>query len=233
MRKKVPHPAYTIAEVYVPAWIVSTPHIMEAERTTFFANDSRPSSGNLYYVRLTTPLGLFYKLGFTTLGSVLERLAYQGNGHEEHIHHIFCFANFDDALTVEKVLHAHFRHRAAFPIPEQEMPFFGNGQSELYIENVLKMDDDYTEAQYAETALNIKRARMKRAGKTKDEINEHITGQEDVEELITLIRGPMLCLMRAYEKVLLFLNGSRAEKVKRARIQNLIKRVQDAKYEGF
>lgn len=191
------------------------------------------SSGNLYYVRLTTPLGLFYKLGFTTLGSVWERLAYQDNGHEEHIHSVFCFAHFEDALDVEITLHKHFGHRAAFPIAERDMPFFGNGQSELYAEDILRMDEDYTEAQYAETIENIRRVRLKRAGKSDNEIDDHIRSQEDVDELITRIREPMVWLMRAYEKVVHFLFGYPNGKPKRADIHKLIRRVQNAKCDPF
>ena len=53
----------------------------------------RPTTpdGNLYYVRLKTPVGTMYKLGFTKLSSVRERLAYQKSGDEQYIDKVFLF----------------------------------------------------------------------------------------------------------------------------------------------
>lgn len=99
--------------------------------------NSKPSAGYLYYARLNTEVGKLYKLGFTTLGSVQERLGYQGGFHDDHVEAVLLFKLFPNAYEIEQKLHGYFRHKRAFPAQSPRLPFYGNGQSEFYMEDVL------------------------------------------------------------------------------------------------
>lgn len=131
-----------------------------------------PMAGHVYYVRLTTPVGLMYKLGFTSLGSVQERFAYQAKGHEKLIDRVLLFAFFEDALAMERDLHAHFSSKALFPIEDRHMPFFANGQSEIYCEDILGLDGKFKQAQSIETRQNIRVATAKRMGASDEQLHE-------------------------------------------------------------
>ncbi|EPJ0602648.1 hypothetical protein EWS90_28310 [Pseudomonas aeruginosa] len=102
--------------------------------------NSKPSAGYLYYARLNTEVGKLYKLGFTTLGSVQERLGYQGGFHDDHVEAVLLFKLFPNAYEIEQKLHGYFRHKRAFPAQSPRLPFYGNGQSEFYMEDVLGLD---------------------------------------------------------------------------------------------
>ena len=112
--------------------------------------------GNLYYVRLNTSVGTVYKLGFTTMKSAFDRLAYAGNNDDKLIDSVLLFRFFEDASKMEGVLHAYFKNKRAFPSGmDKRMPLFGNGQSELYIEDILGLDLDYSLEQKLETEKQI------------------------------------------------------------------------------
>jgi len=134
--------------------------------------ETEDKEGYVYYVRLNTPLGFLYKLGFTSMPSVKERFAFQNKGHENQIDFQYPFMKSKNALSIEQTLHAHFEHKAAFPIPEDGMPFFENGQAELYVEDVLEMDPEYTQEQADRVEAAIFEARMRRIGKAEAAIQE-------------------------------------------------------------
>ncbi len=108
-------------------------------------------AGNLYYVRLRTPVGLLYKLGFTTMNSVESRLAFKGDGADLLIDKVLLFAYFDDAWDMEQSLHLTFSNRRGFCGWENGMPLYKNGQSELYCDDVLRLDFEFTSRQLRET----------------------------------------------------------------------------------
>ena len=91
----------------------------------------KQTNGYLYYVRLKTQQGAFYKLGFTSMNSVHERFAFKGNGDEGLIDRVLCFVYFEDAYEIEYSLHNHFDHKRAFYkySNDQDMPLCKNGQS--------------------------------------------------------------------------------------------------------
>lgn len=120
--------------------------------------------GNLYYVRLKTSLGPMYKLGFTTMASVKERFAFQGAGHEDQIDEVIAFVPDTGALLIEQRLHRHFKRHSVFPMIERDMPFAGNGQSELYVEDILEMDFEYTPEQGRRVHEALMQGRMAQAG---------------------------------------------------------------------
>ena len=105
--------------------------------------------GNLYYVRLNTPLGKFYKIGFTTMKSVNDRLAFQGTGDEKYIDEVLYFQFRLGAYGLEQSLHSYFSDKAAFGKYSAyiDMPLPRNGQSELYYDDVLELDGKFTPAQ--------------------------------------------------------------------------------------
>ena len=124
------------------------------------ANHVPPSKeGHLYYVRLRTPVGLLYKLGFTTMNSVEERLTLKGDGAQLLIDKVIFFRRFKNAWDIEQELHTLLKRKAAFCGWDEEMPLFQNGQSELYCEDVLKLDNEYTYRQAQNTHDEIDIAR--------------------------------------------------------------------------
>ena len=186
------------------------------------------NSGNLYYARLNTPVGVLYKLGFTNLGSVKERLAYQGGGDEQYLDRVLFFANFENAADIEIAAHEHFGHKAAFGrfSNEHSMPLSGNGQSELYAEDILLVDLGFSKAQCHDAMIKIAE---KRFGKTlQKRKTEEIKRQEEiVENLMSfiLLFAPIFDL---YKKVVFFLSSD-SEKKKTLLINELMSRAQEAR----
>ena len=152
--------------------------------TTTRRNQRRPlpparKNGNLYYLRLKTPMGLMYKLGFTTLGSAQERLAYQGNGDEKYIDSVLCFVYLEDAWDVEQMLHSHFKSKALFHGGHESMPLFRNGQTEIYRHDILAMDKMRKEEQAEKTRVTILASDYKSQGATDESVKELVKNIED------------------------------------------------------
>ena len=107
----------------------------------WFRRPNNPS-GNVYYVRLKTPQGLLYKIGFTTKASLIDRMAYGGHGDEKLIDKEFFFTKLDDAWDVEQTLLDHFsKHRAFGKYSNNpSQPLSGRGQSELFAFDILGLD---------------------------------------------------------------------------------------------
>jgi len=108
----------------------------------WFRRPSNPA-GNVYYARLNTPQGLFYKIGFTTKASLVERMAYGGHGDEKFIDKEIFFTHREDAWDVEQTLIDHFtKHRAFGKYSNNpSLPLSGRGQSELFASDILGLDD--------------------------------------------------------------------------------------------
>ena len=116
-------------------------------------------SGHLYYVRLKTEAGKFYKIGFTSMNSVDARMAYKGEGHEKLIDKTFLFHYFDDGFAVEQRFHKALRSQRMFDqfSAVSYLPLAGNGQSELYAEDVLRLDPEFTQEQSKSTRQTVRR----------------------------------------------------------------------------
>ena len=110
----------------------------------------RPSdpSGNVYYVRLKTQQGIFYKLGYTSKPTLEERMAYGGVGDEKLIDRKLFFTFQQDAWDIEQMLLEHFdKHRIFGKFSnDPAMPLAGRGQSELFNRDVLGLDDELYKA---------------------------------------------------------------------------------------
>lgn len=102
------------------------------------------TAGHVYYARLKTPQGVFYKLGYTAKASLADRLAYAGMGDEKLIDREFFFTFRLDAWDVEQTLLEHFERQRAFGKYSNNpaMPLNGRGQSELFRSDVLGLDDE-------------------------------------------------------------------------------------------
>lgn len=58
-------------------------------------------AGHLYYIRLKTNFGIFYKIGFTTKESVHERFKLNGSSDYKFIDKVFLFKYLPDAYKIE------------------------------------------------------------------------------------------------------------------------------------
>lgn len=124
------------------------------------------TSGHLYYVRLKTEFGIFYKLGFTSMASVEQRLSYKGSGDEKYIDKILLFSFYADGYHIEQKLHSHFYWRKTFGKYSNKsyMPLCSNGQTELYTHDILNLDPQFTENQERVTKRTISNTYNKRRG---------------------------------------------------------------------
>ena len=115
-------------------------------------------AGNLYYVRIRTDLGCLYKIGFTKLASAEDRLAFSGAGDEKLVESVLLFIRLDDAYSIEQQLHGGFSNERAFGrfASYSYGPLFQNGQSELYVEDVLKLDLAFDASAAKKTRKRIK-----------------------------------------------------------------------------
>lgn len=104
----------------------------------------RDPSGHVYYARLKAPQGTFYKLGYTSKASLIDRLRFAQLGDEKLIERELLFAFRKDAWDVEQTLLDHFdKHRAFGKFSnDPQMPLAGRGQSELFIHDILGLDSD-------------------------------------------------------------------------------------------
>ena len=113
----------------------------------------KSQSGHLYYVRLKTDVGIFYKIGFTTASSVKARFDYAGSRDSKYIDEVLLFTHSNKAYEVEQSLHSCLYDKKAFEeySANEHFPLSRNGQTELYIEDVLGLDSEYSPAQKKQT----------------------------------------------------------------------------------
>ena len=177
--------------------------------------------GTLYYVRLKTSVGILYKLGYTTLSSVEERLAYQGRGDEKLLDRVLFFKHFDNAAEMESAAHEHFIRKSAFGRFSNEpgMPLFGNGQSELYAEDILGVDPNYLAGQSSNTLVKIMEKRM---GYNFKELTAEETKRRDDSDEIAMTLTRYLGLFNNIFKKLTFYLANDSEKKKILLINDLM-----------
>jgi len=92
--------------------------------------------------------------------SVSDRLAFQGTGDEKYIEEVLYFQFRLDAYGLEQCLHLYFSDQAAFGKYSAfaDMPLPRNGQSELYYDDVLNLDNKFTPAQAEATRKAVELA---------------------------------------------------------------------------
>ncbi len=154
-------------------------------------NRNDQGEGHLYYVRLKTECGIFYKLGFTTLKSVQERLEYGGSSDVQYIDKILLFVKLHDAFEIEQKLHMYLSEKKAFGrySAAKEFPLNKNGQTELYIEDVLQLDPDFTGQQSTDTVRKLKDKRLLIEGRSQ--------GQAKLEDMFVNITVRILLVLLA------------------------------------
>lgn len=130
---------------------------MFAKFKKWFRRPSNPK-GHVYYARLKTPQGIFYKLGYTSKATLVERMSYGNTGDEKLIDHQFFFTFREDAWDVEQTLLEYFDSHRAFGkfSNDPKMPLGGRGQSELFQRDVLGLDDDLYRIEDEDTKKAIK-----------------------------------------------------------------------------
>lgn len=156
-------------------------------------------------MRLNTDCGVFYKLGFTTLESVEARMSYGGSNDWRYIDKVFLFLNLSDAYEVEQKLHSCLSSKKAFGrySAAKDFPLSKNGQTELYIEDVLGLDPEYSENQRKETLYKLKDKRLFIAGKTHQ--------QDKLENIFVAVVGRLLLIPLAPIGLVLIILFSKLE----------------------
>tara|TARA_R110001592_G_scaffold363263_1_gene682786 strand:- start:10339 stop:11010 length:672 start_codon:yes stop_codon:yes gene_type:complete len=154
-------------------------------------------SGNLYYVRLKTECGIFYKLGFTSLNSVHERLGYGGSNDAQYIDKVLLFVYLDDASEVENKLHSYLSDKKAFGkySAAKEFPLSKNGQTELYIEDVLRLDSAYSEKQGEVTKRQLRNKRLLILGKSHNQANFEDLVVKVVTRVLSVLLLPLAIVL--------------------------------------
>lgn len=104
----------------------------------------RDPSGHVYYARLKAPQGTFYKIGYTSKASLVDRMRFAQLGDEKLIERELLFTFRKDAWDVEQTLLDYFdKHRAFGKFSnDPQMPLAGRGQSELFTHDILGLDGD-------------------------------------------------------------------------------------------
>lgn len=130
---------------------------MFARFKKWFRRPNNPE-GHVYYARLKTPQGTFYKLGYTSKSTLVERMSYGNSGDEKLIDHQFFFTFRKDAWNVEQTLLEYFdRHRVFGKFSnDPKLPLSGRGQSELFARDVLGLDEDLYKEPDEDTRKAIK-----------------------------------------------------------------------------
>ena len=168
--------------------IVTYRHI---RRDRFAPNDR---AGYLYYVRLQTSVGSLYKIGFTKLASAEDRLKFNGAGDEKLIESVLLFIHLDNAYSIEQQLHSSFSNARAFGkfARYPYMPLFQNGQSELYVEDVLKLDESFEISNVKQTRKRIKEIHSKQKHESSIRIYFETRGIELLAKVIGILLIPVL-----------------------------------------
>lgn len=107
--------------------------------------------GHVYYIRLSHPKGIFYKLGFTKANDVATRFSYQGSQNYKLIDKVLIFKYSPFAYDIEQICHRHLRPYQAYKgygfkylfSDMSKHPLFQDGQSEIYKDDVLGLDPDF------------------------------------------------------------------------------------------
>jgi hypothetical protein len=118
--------------------------------------------GYLYYIRLKTDTGTYYKIGFTKKSNINRR--FNENDSEDYllIDKILLFKFLSNAYEIEQELHQILSTKSAFGkyARDKLMPLAGRGQSELYRRDVLSLDKDYSKWSYLKTIVNETKKRL-------------------------------------------------------------------------
>lgn len=118
----------------------------------------RDPSGHVYYARLKAPQGTFYKIGYTSKSCLVDRMSFARLGDEKLIERELLFTFRKDAWDVEQTLLDHFDKFRTFGkfSNDPQMPLAGRGQSELFRQDILGLDNDLYRLSDEEAAAHKK-----------------------------------------------------------------------------
>lgn len=102
------------------------------------------TAGYVYYVKFKFNQDTFYKIGFTTKNSVIERFSYAGSNDFNNVEKVLLFTYNSNAWGIEQDLLEYFQKQLAFGKYSNDptKPLAGNGQSELFNTDVLGLDKE-------------------------------------------------------------------------------------------
>jgi hypothetical protein len=144
---------------------------------------------------------------------VYERFAFQGAGHEKQLDVILGFAYSPNALSIEQTLHGYFDNKRAFGYPDALMPFADNGQSEVYVDDILGMDEEFTREQARGVRARIQAQRTGQSVESiKVDLEQDARVDADVQDIINLrFTWPISWIWRAWCMIeeALFTNGAK------------------------
>lgn len=105
----------------------------------------KTSDGYIYYIRLKINSHVYYKLGFTKKSSIYERFSFNGCEDYKHIDRVLFFHHFENAYELEQDIHSFLKRERLHSRLDKYFPFFNNGQSEIYFNDYLLLEDHYDE----------------------------------------------------------------------------------------
>ncbi|QSX32099.1 hypothetical protein JYB87_09890 [Shewanella avicenniae] len=125
-------------------------------------------------------------------------MSYGGSEDWKYIDKVLLFLNLSDAFNIEQSLHSCLDSKKAFGrfSASKDFPLCKNGQSELYIEDVLTLDSEYSEQQKQETLYKIKDKRLSILGKTHEQERREAMIQNIVFCILILLFAPIGFVIR-------------------------------------
>jgi hypothetical protein len=109
------------------------------------------TEGYVYYARFNTNKGKFYKIGFTKMKTIEKRFSYNGSENYKLIDEVFMYKYSLYAYEIEHMFHSVLSWEQTYGyhsirkyfLDLSKHPLFGDGQTELYKEDVLGLDPQY------------------------------------------------------------------------------------------
>lgn len=179
------------------------------------ANAMRNPAGNIYYARMKTKWGIFYKLGYTSKSSLEERLNYGEKNDGSLIDCVLLWSWSDNALHEEQRLHGLLHDKRVFGKYGKfhNGPMYKNGQSELYAEDILDLDADCTESQVKNSLKAVEKIGVEyRNNPIGDHPIWHVVGA-----VLMVVFSPLILLRKILEEVVPAMKKEKEEYLKRAR----------------
>lgn len=100
------------------------------------------NNGYLYYIELEIEKKSYYKVGYTKDDSVYKRFSYGGSNDYKYIKKVIFFHYFENAFELEQNIHDFLKFMLNHEFyPKNNYPFYENGQSEIYPEDVLTLNN--------------------------------------------------------------------------------------------
>lgn len=162
-------------------------------------NAMRNPAGHIYYARMKTSWGVFYKLGYTSRSTLEDRLNYGEKNDGGLVDRVLLWSWSDTALKEELGLHGMFHDKRIFGKygKYENGPMYKNGQSELYAEDILDLDSECTEEQVKKSIKAAEEIRIEyRNSPIGDHPIWHVVGA-----ILIAALSPLILLRKILEEV--------------------------------